>query len=103
MKTARVTLLTSPDFKKFLNVEAQREGVSVAELIRNRCEQRPSEEEKILVALTGELNNAVTSAKITLKSGLDEAQKVLAELRAKHASATGTAAVARASAAGARR
>jgi len=41
MKTARVTLLTSPDFKKFLNVEAQREGVSVAELIGSRCEQRP--------------------------------------------------------------
>ncbi len=83
MKTARVTLLTSPDFKKFLSVEAQREGVSVAELIRSRCERRPSDDEKILMALTGELNKAVMSAKMSLKSGLDEAQEVLSALRDK--------------------
>ena len=62
MKTARVTLLTSPDFKKFLIAEAQREGVSVAELIRSRCERKPSEEETILMALTAELNHAVRDA-----------------------------------------
>jgi hypothetical protein len=81
MKTERVTLLTSPDFKAFLNAEALREGVSVAELVRSRCERRPTEEEAILVALTGELNKAVLEAKKSLKSGLDEAQAVLAELR----------------------
>jgi hypothetical protein len=36
MKTERVTLLTSPDFKAFLSAEARREGVSVAELVRTR-------------------------------------------------------------------
>jgi hypothetical protein len=81
MKAERVTLLTSPDFKAFLNAEALREGVSVAELVLPRCERRPTEEEAILVALTGELNKAVLEAKKSLKSGLDEAQAVLAELR----------------------
>ena len=38
MKTARVTFLVSPDFKAFLAAEAERTGVSVAELIRQRCE-----------------------------------------------------------------
>ena len=83
MKTERVTLLTSPDFKAFLSAEALREGVSVAELVRSRCERRPTDEEAILAALTGELNQAVVEAKQSLKSGLDEAQAVLAELHAK--------------------
>ena len=86
MKTERVTLLTSPDFKAFLSAEALREGVSVAELVRTRCERRPTDEEAILAMLTGELSKAVAQAKVSLKSGLDEAQAVLAELRAKHAS-----------------
>jgi hypothetical protein len=83
MKTERVTLLTSPDFKAFLNAEALREGVSVAELVRSRCERRPTDEEAILAALTGELNQAIVEAKKSLKSGLDEARAVLAELQAK--------------------
>jgi hypothetical protein len=82
MKTERVTLLTTPDFKAFLSVEAHREGVSVAELVRTRCERRPSEEELILKAMTAELTQATDEAKRALKSGLDEAQAVLAELRA---------------------
>jgi hypothetical protein len=83
MKTERVTLLTSPDFKAFLNAEARREGVSVAELVRTRCERRPTEEEAVLAGLTRELNQAVGEAKQALRSGLDEAAAVLAELRAK--------------------
>lgn len=87
MKTERVTLLTSPDFKAFLNAEARREGVSVAELVRKRCERRPSEEEAELAALTKELNKSVGEAKRALKDGLDEAQAVLGELRARRAGA----------------
>jgi hypothetical protein len=87
VKTERVTLLTSPDFKAFLNAEAQREGVSVAELVRTRCERRPSEEEAVLAGLTAELHQAVGEAKKALRSGLDEAQAVLDELRAKRAEA----------------
>jgi hypothetical protein len=81
MKTERVTLLTSPDFKAFLNAEASREGVSVAELVRTRCERRPSEEEILLAALTVELNTRVSEARRMLKQGLDEARAVLDALR----------------------
>jgi hypothetical protein len=91
MKTERVTLLTSPEFKSFLNAEAQREGISVAELVRTRCEGRPSEDEAVLAALTSELNKAVGVAKKVLKAGLDEAQMVLAELRSKREGATAPA------------
>lgn len=83
VKTERVTLLTSPDFKAFLNAEAKREGVSVAELVRTRCERRPSEEEAVLAGLTAELRQAVGEAKKALRSGLDEAQAVLDELHAR--------------------
>ncbi len=87
MKTERVTLLTSPDFKAFLGAEAQREGISVAELVRTRCERRPTEEEAVLAALTAELQKAVADAKKSLRSGLDEAQAVLGELRASRSDA----------------
>ena len=75
--------MTSPDFKAFLSAEARREGISVAELVRTRCERRPTEEEAELAALTSELNTAVGEAKRALKDGLDEAQAVLGELRAR--------------------
>ncbi len=81
MKTERVTLLTSPAFKAFLHAEAEREKVSVAEFVRNRCEQGVTDEEAILAALTHELSMAIAEAKKALKSGLDEAQAVLEELR----------------------
>jgi hypothetical protein len=80
MKTERVTLLTSPYFKAFLNAEAHREGVSVAELVRTRCERRPSDEEAMLAELTRELQQSMVEAKRALKGGLDEAQAVLLEL-----------------------
>ncbi len=81
MKTERVTVLTSPDFKAFLGAEARREGVSVGELVRARCERRPSDEEADLAALTVRLREAVGAAKAALKDGLDEARAVLTELR----------------------
>ncbi len=88
MKTERVTLLTSPDFKAFLGAEARREGVSVAELVRRRCESRLTEEEALLAGLTRELNRAVGEAKAALKDGLDEARAVLSDLRAARADAS---------------
>ena len=81
MKTERVTLLTSPDFKAFLNAEAHREGVSVAELVRTRCERRPTDDEQLLTELTRELKQSVATAKRSLQSGMDEALAVLTELR----------------------
>jgi hypothetical protein len=91
MKTERVTLLTSPQFKAFLNAEALREGVSVAELVRTRCESRPNDEEAILAALTVELNIAIAEAKKSLESGLDQARTVLNEIRTQREAAAGAA------------
>ncbi len=88
MQTERVTLLTSPEFKTFLSAEAQREGVSVAQLVRSRCERRPTQEEAALAALTVELNLAVAEARASVTAGLKETQQVLAELRARRADAT---------------
>ncbi len=83
MKTERVTLLTTVEFKAFLGTEAAREGVSVAELVRSRCEQRPDADEAALATLAGELRKAVREARASLKGGLTEANAVLAELRAR--------------------
>ena len=88
MKTERVTLLTTPEFKTFLSSEAKREKKSVAELIRTRCEQRPSEDDALLASLMDELRKRVGEAKQSLKDGLDEAESVLAELRATQTAAT---------------
>lgn len=87
MKTERVTLLTTPEFKTFLGTEATREGVSVAELVRSRCERRPDADEASLAALASELRKAVREAHASLKSGLAEANSVLAELRARREAA----------------
>lgn len=83
MKTERVTLLTSPDFKAFLGAEAAREGVSVAELVRSRCERRADADEAMLALLVEELRTAVHEAQVSLKGGLAEADAVLTELRAR--------------------
>ena len=82
MKTARLTLLTTPEFKAFLGAEAARDGISVAELVRSRCEQRPDADEAMLAALAVDLREAVREAQASLKDGLAEADAVLAELRA---------------------
>jgi hypothetical protein len=67
LKTEHVTLLTSPEFKAFLSAEARREGVSVAELVRTRCERRPTEEVTVLEGLTSEFNRAVAEANFVLE------------------------------------
>jgi hypothetical protein len=81
MKTERVTLLTTKEFKSFLRAEAQREGVSVAELVRVRCEHKPHPDEAVLGRLTAALREALRKAKSSLKEGLSEAQSTLSELR----------------------
>lgn len=82
MKTERVTLLTTPEFKAFLAEEARREQVSVAELVRSRCERRPSDDEAVLAALSEQLQAAVAQARRSLHDGLAEAQQVLSALHA---------------------
>ena len=83
IKSERVTLLTTKEFKRFLGDEARREGVSVAELVRVRCERKPSQDELLLSELSTRLREAAKEAKIALKEGIEEANTVLAELRSK--------------------
>lgn len=93
MKTERITILATPSFKAFLSAEAKRENISVAELVRARCQRRPSGEEAELAALAKELKHAVSDAQLTMREGLREANSVLAELRKKREKSTSEHAV----------
>lgn len=86
MKTERVTLLASPEFKAFLSREARREGVSVSELVRTRCERRPTEAELTMADLVIEVGNAVRVARASVKSGIAQAEAALTEMREARAS-----------------
>ncbi len=88
MKTARLTLLTTPEFKAFLGVEASRDGISVAELVRSRCEQKPDADDALLAAMAAELRKTIREAKSSLKEGLAEANAVLLELRMRREAVT---------------
>ena len=83
VKTERITILGTPDFKKFLTREAKKEGVSLSELVRQRCEKKPAnnEDEELLAAMVEEVRAATFRAKVSLEKGLADAEKVLAELR----------------------
>jgi len=83
VKTERITILGTPDFKAFLTREAKKEGVSLSHLVRERCLQKPTDnkDEELLAALVSEVNEASARAKISLEKGLENAEKVLAELR----------------------
>jgi len=84
VKTERITILGSPDFKAFLSREAQKEGVSLSQLVRQRCENKhSSQDEELLAALVKELGAATARAKSSLEKGLADAEKVLSELRGK--------------------
>jgi hypothetical protein len=85
VKSERVTLLTTKEFKRYLGDEAKREGISVAELVRTRCQRKPQHDELILAEATLALREALDGARTSLKEGLKEAQNVLHELRSKNA------------------
>ena len=81
MKTERVTLLASPEFKAFLSRDAKRDGVSISELVRTRCERRPTEAELTMADLVVEVGNAVRVARASVKSGIAQAEAALTEMR----------------------
>lgn len=82
LKTERITILGTPDFKRFLTQEARREGVSLSQLVRQRCEKKSTnKDEELLAALMKEVGEATTRAKSSLEKGLNDAEKVLAEIR----------------------
>ena len=83
VKSERITILGTPDFKAFLIREARKEGVSLSQLVRQRCEKKPvnSEDEELLAALVKEVGEATAKAKASLEQGLDDAEQALAEIR----------------------
>jgi len=83
MKTARLQVLTTPDFRDWLQKEAKQAGVSVGELVRSRCEQRPTDEERAIAEMAAQLRKEVRRAQASLKAGLAEADSVLQELRSR--------------------
>jgi hypothetical protein len=80
-KSERITLLGSRDFKAFLSRESRKEGVSVSELVRRRCERAPTDDERALLALAGELRKATAEARQALEEGLSAAADVLRQVR----------------------
>jgi len=81
VKTDRVSVITTKEFKRFLGEEAKREGVSVAELVRSRCAQKPTPDEALLAELTVKLRRSLREAKTSLRVGLKEARATTALLR----------------------
>jgi hypothetical protein len=83
VKTERITILGTPDFKNFLIQEAKKEGVSLSQLVRQRCEKKPAsnEDEELLATLVKEVRAATAKAKVSLEKGLTDAEQVLSEIR----------------------
>ena len=82
VKTERITILSTPQFKAFLNKEAKKEGKSLSELVRQRCEDKPqNEDEELLAILVKEVGDATARAEVSLEKGLTDAERVLAEIR----------------------
>jgi hypothetical protein len=81
MKTSRLQVLTSPAFRERLRRDAKKAGVSVAELVRTRCEGASSEEEQVVAELAAQLRKEVRRARSSLRNSLAEANAMLAELR----------------------
>ena len=81
MKTARLQVLTTPAFRDWLRKEARNAGVSVAELVRTRCERKPTGEEQAVAQLASHLHKEVRKAQASLRGGLSAATAVLEELR----------------------
>jgi hypothetical protein len=82
VKTKRITILGTPEFKDFLTREAKQEGLSLSELVRQRCERKPqNQDEELLAVLVKEVSAATARAKLSLEKGVADAERVLAEIR----------------------
>ncbi len=85
-QTARTTILSTPGFKAWLSQEAEKEGISVSELVRQRCQPKSANKEELLLAtLLEELKKSTERAHDTLDKGLANLNSVLDELAHKRA------------------
>ena len=84
VQTERITILGTPDFKAFLAKEAKREGISMSELVRQRCTLGSAgKDAELLTALVAEVSEATAKAKVSLEKGLQDVDQVLQEIRRK--------------------
>jgi hypothetical protein len=82
VQSERITILGTPSFKAFLVKESKKEGISMSELVRQRCTQKPTNNDEILLAaLISEVRLATKKAEKSLEKGLNDAERVLAEIR----------------------
>jgi hypothetical protein len=81
VQTERITILGSPDFKFWLEKEAEKEGISLSELVRKRCQHKANEDELLLAALVAEVKKATKKAKASLNKGIKDAEIFLSEVR----------------------
>lgn len=83
-RTERITIWGSREFKAFLTEQACREQISVSELVRRRCEERPFTEadDEQLAELVEAVRVSVAEACQSLDKGINEVRAVLEELRA---------------------
>lgn len=80
-KTERITILSSPSFKAFLTKEAKKEGVSVSELVRRRCENPTlSADDKVLAELVSQVNASIKDTSAKLQRSLNKAETTLRAL-----------------------
>lgn len=52
-KSKPISILGTPEFKAYLSEEAKKEGISVSELVRQRCKgkQKSQEQKEVLAAM----------------------------------------------------
>ena len=81
MKTARITFLSTPEFKTGLEKMARRDEISVGELVRRKFSVVPSVEEQELAELVMAVTINAAAAKAALADGLTEVEQALLELR----------------------
>ena len=81
MKTERLVLLVTPQFKAHMAQLSASNGVSVAEYMRSQFEREPNSEEAQLASVVHELHASVTAARKSLVEGLAEVESALLHVR----------------------
>ncbi len=85
MKTARITFLSTPEFKTGLEKLARRDDISVGELVRRKFTLVPNAEERELAELVSAVKLNASAAKASLADGLAAVEQALREVRGKGA------------------
>lgn len=80
-QTEKLTFLADKDFKKWLESEAERAGVSVSQWIISSRELVSCDKELLLKKLVKEMRNATKRARNASDRGIRDAEKTLREIQ----------------------